>query len=538
MKKTNSSAIDLLKYKMQLVYIVNILVLSGILGLQGAGYLGISLAALIFFAAFHSFWIFAVVAKYVRGRNVRGQHRSSQKFFMGALAYALLTGVAFCAGLMPFSEKLGVFLFRDNQISICLMLVSALLFLQGVSEAIGGYLQGMGFYQPVKLFYLVRQAAVFIASMVGVKSLEQYGGKVARLKHNDAVISVYGAFGALLGIIAGCMIGLALLLVFFLLLSGEMQAMRRRDNAKYRETAMRGFQTMCSFGMLRGIRYAILFAPLLINYILYIWLCKEEGNSEPWIKTGGFLFGEAVPVMLMLILLFVILNHKNYRLLAGYWKTEAYAQFREKVFAILLGVFVLAMPICGAIAVMAKPILKCLTGSAAKEGEQILLYAAIGAMLLILECIAYQLMEIWNAPFYLSLTTVVSFVVQTVFAAGAFQALDLGVSGILFGMLMQAGLFIVFFFAKFARYIRFTGEQLKKLTMSVILSLASSLIMLLLYQIVGKKLSAGISIGVCVIPGILLYLAAITLLRIISDKEAEQAPGGTLFLWLNGMLRR
>jgi len=538
MKKINSSAIDLFKYKMMVVGMINILVLSAMLGIQGAGYLGISLGMLFFLVSVHSFWLSAMVTRYIRSRNARNQYKSCRNFLKGSLLYALLTGALLCAALLLFSEPLGNFLIRDIHISICLAAIAAFLPVLGISAAISGYLQGMGYYMPVKLFYLVRQLACFAGSIAGMKFLGEYGEKVAKLKHNDAVSSVYGAFGSLLGMFAGAVTGLVLLLAFCLMLHGELHDMRRKDNARYQESPFSGFRVMLSFGLLQGARYAMLFSPLLLNYILYVRLCRKDGDSAPWIKTGGFLFGEAVPVMAALVLGFVVLNHRNYRQLAGHWKNEAYFQFRERAFAMLLGVAVLALPVCAGIAVMAEPILKCLTKGAAKEGTGILLYAAAGAVLLILETIVFKLLDLWNEAAYSCLAVIVSFGAQTAFAVAACKALDLGAMGILFGMLLQAALIILFFFVKFSRRLKISGNQLKKLIMAAIVALAGVLIMLLIYQFAGKKLSAGAAAAVSMIPGFLLYLAAVTALRIVGDKEAEYMPGGALFLRLNGILRR
>ena len=110
--------------------------------------------------------------------------------------------------------------------------------------------------------------------------------------------------------------------------------------------------------------------------------------------------------------------------------------------------------------------------------------------------------------------------------------------GIVSGVIIQAFLLTILFFAKFARRLRLSGNQMKKLIMALILALAGVLIILLIYQFAGDKLSAGVAIAVSMIPGFLLYLAAVTLLGVVSDREAEQMPGGELFLWLNGLFRR
>ena len=109
MKKMSSSAIDLLKYKMMIVGMVNILVLSSMLGIQGAGYLGISLALFAVLVSFHSLWLSSTVTKYVRGRNARNQYRNSRQFIKGALIYVIITSIVICAVLVLFSDQIGKF---------------------------------------------------------------------------------------------------------------------------------------------------------------------------------------------------------------------------------------------------------------------------------------------------------------------------------------------------------------------------------------------------------------------------------------------
>lgn len=538
MKKVSVLAMDLFKYKMLLLGMVNVLVLTVLSDILGAGYLGISLAILVFLISFHSFWLSTMVARYIRGRNARGQYKSSLKFFRGALLYVLVTGAAICAVFVIFSNQLGSLLIRDIHIGICLVLIAAMLPVYGLSEVISGYLQGMNFYMPVKIFYLVRQVAGFIGSIAGMKLLGNYGEKVANLKHNEAVVSVYSAFGSLLGMLAGGVAGLILLVVFGLMLRGEFHDLRGKDMARFQESAFHGFQVMLSLGILQGIRYVMLLAPLPLNYVLYVRLCMKDGDSAPWIRAGGYLFGEAVPIMAVPVVFYIILSHRNYRQLAGHWKNEAYIQFREKVFAMFLSVTTLALPVCAAVAVMAEPILKCFGKGTAKEGITILTYTAVGAVLLLLEIMVLRLMELWNETLYLYLTIAVSFVLQTVFAVLAFRTFDLGAAGILLGMIVRAALIVALFFARFLKRLRPSGNQLKKLIMALIVALSGVLIILLIYQFTGDKLSAGVAIAVSVIPGFLLYLAASTMLRIVSDKEAEQMPGGELFLWLNRLLHR
>lgn len=165
MKKNNASTTELFQYMMLLLGMVNLLVLSAMSGILGAGYLGVSLAVLVFVMSFHSFWLSSMVARYIRGRNVRGQYKSSLKFFRGALLYAIVTGGILCVAFMVGSNLLGGFFLRDNHIGLCLIPTAAILLVYGVSEVMSGYLRGMNVYAPVKIFYLVRQMTCFVGSV-------------------------------------------------------------------------------------------------------------------------------------------------------------------------------------------------------------------------------------------------------------------------------------------------------------------------------------------------------------------------------------
>ncbi len=74
--------------------------------------------------------------------------------------------------------------------------------------------------------------------------------------------------------------------------------------------------------------------------------------------------------------------------------------------------------------------------------------------------------------------------------------------------------------------------------MTAIIVLGCVLVELLLYQFAGANLPAPAAICISVIPGAILYLAVMTVLRIVTVEEAAFMPGGGLFLQLGRMLRR
>ena len=88
------------------------------------------------------------------------------------------------------------------------------------------------------------------------------------------------------------------------------------------------------------------------------------------------------------------------------------------------------------------------------------------------------------------------------------------------------------------RKIRLSSVFFKKMIMIIIVALASVLTMLLIYQIGCSKLLPEVAILICVIPGVIIYIVALTALRLISSSEAERMPGGLLFLIVNRFIRQ
>lgn len=538
MKKKGSVAIENLKYKMLMVSMVNILVVSSMLGIQGAGYFGISLALLVVCTSLHSAWLSALVSKYVRGRNVRSQYRSSEKILRGALIYALLSGIIWTTLLILFGNKLGEILVKDVHIGFCFMLIGPVLLTYGLEEALSGYFRGAGMYQPVIISMCIRQASFFAGSIFGLKAMSGYGEKIAGLLHNEAITCVYGAFGALIGLFAGNLIGLIVLAVFRGLLHGEFRRLQDQDNARYRETTFHGFRAILGAGFFQGIRWLLLTAALPVNYVLYVRLCKTDVDSTAWIKTGGFLFGTAVPVMLILVLGFAAFNNRNYRQLVQNLKSEAYGQFQEKFSAILLSVFALLLPVCGAAAVLAGPVLKLILKSTAKEGSSLIAFACAAAVLMTLEIIAVKLMQMRNETIYSLLALLAGFAAQTVLMAVLFKTTDIGTNGLFIGVIFETVIVTVLFFMKYRRRLRFSAYFIKKSVMIGILALSCVLIMLLIDSFAGKNLPALTALLVSAVPGFLLYFGVIAFMPLISRGEAEAMPGGGLILQLKRLLRR
>ncbi len=538
MKRTGSGAIEILRYRLLIIGMVNILLLSHIMGVQGVGYLGISLAFLTFGLSFHALWLSGFVTRFVKGRNARNQFKSSEKFFRGALLYALITGLilglvfAFCRNI--FSS----YFIRDIHLGICLFPAALILIFYALSEAIGGYLKGMGIARPVKIYMIVRQLVVLGASILGMRLFMQYGEKVAKLKHNEAVASVYGAFGAMIGVLTGVFAGFLVLFVFCALLRGELKRLCGKDTARYSETVREGFWTTLTKGMISGVRLLFLFSVPLVNYILYVRICKMDIASTAWIKTGGYLFGGAVPVLTVLVLFFVILNHKNYRGLSGYFRNEDYVHIRVRGQAMILGAFTTGLPICLTFAVLSEPVSKLIFGAKTEEGANIIMMACTAAAFVILEIILLKLLAIWNENAYSMLTIFFSFVIQTVCVVVLLKGMDMEVMGIMIGILLQPVSAICICLLKLWKQMRFPGYFWKKVIMTAIIVLGCVLVELLLYQFAGANLPAPAAICISVIPGAILYLAVMTVLRIVMVEEAAFMPGGGLFLQLGRMLRR
>ena len=536
-RQTNTIGIDKLKYYLIILGMINVLTITYSLGTYGAGYFMLTLFLVGSVLALVSIWISDFIAKYVKGRAARKQYINAKHFYKGALISVGIPAFVLTVLILVFGNMIGKFLFKDTFIGVCIIVAAPIIFLWTISEIISGYYRGMGMVKTAKIFMLVRQVSIFFFSLVAMERFMKYGEKIASLLHNQGLTSVYGAIGSLAGIGFGCFLGLLVLFVFWILLHGEFNRLYDQDTTKYPESVLDCSKIILVSGMFGGIKLFFLSAPLLVDFVLYIHICMKNVSSPEYMKIAGNYFGIILPVFVIIIYVFLLWNNRNFKGLGGLFRNEDYMQIRERRMGILLNLLVYVLPISAAMAVLAQPLCKILRCDVNEDTTRLFMLSAMTVFTFVFSSMEQRWYSVLNEVLLPFIAISAGFVVQTILAFTCFK-IDRAMLGITIPYIIEHVIIALILFLFVIRKIRLSSVFFKKMIMIIIVALASVLTMLLIYQIGCSKLLPEVAILICVIPGVIIYVVALTALRLISSPEAERMPGGLLFLIVNRFIRQ
>ena len=534
---TKSISIEKLKYYLLILGMVNVLAVNYFLGTFGVGYFMLTFLFIVSLLTLVSLWSSDFIAKYVKGRTARKQYMNARHFLKGALLSVALPSFILSLLVFILGDILGNFLWKDHYIGVCIMVAAPIIFLWSLSEIISGYFRGMGMGNIAKIFLVIRQIGIAFFSIAGMKKCLNYGEKIAALLHNQGISAVYGAIGAILGVVLGCVLGLIVLLIFGMLFHGEFSRLYHEDTTKYPETVLDCSKIIFVSGFFSGLKSFFLFGSFLLDFVLMIRLCMKNVSSPEYMKIAGNFFGIILPVMAVMMCVFLLWNHKNFKGMSGFFRNEDFMQIRVRRIGTLLNTFAYILPISLAIAVLAEPLCVLLKCDSGDQISQLFMCSALLIFAYSFSGLEQRIFSVVNESFLPFLIIAGSFVGQTILAL-TFMKMNHGLLSIVIPLVVQQLCIALLLFISSIRKIRLSSGFLKKIVMILIISFASALSMLLIYQIVGSKLAPMIAFIVCFIPGIIIFFAAMTALRLITSSEAEHMPGGLIYLMINSFLHQ
>lgn len=537
MKRKKNNSNDIIEYILTIITIVNILVVTKILGLAGIGYFAVALTFVYVLTAFSSGWTSNFLAKYIKGRSARKQYRNASNFFRAAMLTVGLLNLLLAILLFTFGNILGNRLLKDVHIGYCICIAAPILFLYAVSAVFCGYFKGFGMHRPVMIYQIIRQIITFSGSIYFMKLAMNYGIKVSALLQNENITFIYGAFGAIIGFVAGHVFGMITLLVFWILFHGELSRLANADSTKYSESIFDCIRIIFISGLLGGFKNVLFLSAPMLNYILYV-LFKKSSGADTGLVFGGCLFGIAIPCMILMIAIFMILSHKGYRGMTNLIRNEDYAQVKNRHYNMLLGICSFGIFSCVGFAVLTPILTDFLTPSITEAQSTLILSVVACAILVIAEIVQIRLHTLMNHKAFVYLCAFAGFVLQAIAFIIGYKVLKMGNNSILLGVAINAIVINLLCAFRINRKIRFNSAYIRRLIMAGIVAFAGALLILLTYQLLKEVLSGIILFVICLLPGFIVYVLGMVFLQIIDYDEAEQVPFGSVILQAARLLHR
>lgn len=327
------------------IFIINILVLSNIIGEQGIGYLAGAFECFVLIFLLTAYFLPEVTARLIRIRIQKGQGKNAHRVFKASLVLCVLYSAAGSLVLLCGAGFLMEKLFRVSYGAFTMQLLVPAYILSVFSQAFRGYFQGMGSAVPTGISRILEKLILFVLGLIFCFLFRSYGEKVSALLVNPEFSASFSSAGIAVGL------DLAMLfVVLFLLFVYQTNKRNLKNNA--RET-MRLSERMgelaynVAAAILPWAAYGLMSRiPILGGMALYQQGIVE--NVKGGIGVCGAFYGKYLAVVLLFSMIVKLPLVSLEGAVLGAYRREEFKSGREKLscgvhFAIISGSFLSVM---------------------------------------------------------------------------------------------------------------------------------------------------------------------------------------------------
>lgn len=174
------------------------------------------------------------VSKLVAARNVRREYQNSYRIFLGAMMFAITSGVSFTLILYFGADFFASVLFQMPSSAIPLKVLAPTILISAVMGVFRGYYQGKNTMLPTAFSQILEQIVNAIVSIVAAYFL-------MKKYRTSPEAGAYGAAGSTLGTCTGALAGLLFLVFVFCLYYPTIKRQCRRDRTSTNMSYMQIF---------------------------------------------------------------------------------------------------------------------------------------------------------------------------------------------------------------------------------------------------------------------------------------------------------
>ena len=294
-----------IEYLSKALEIVLLLAIERKLKLEGMGFF------LIPILLFSMVWTFVgeslpdVLAKLIRIRRAKGQHKSVTGIRWYSLVCQIVMGLLGSFLLLGLGSLLGERVYGCPYCSLMIWILSPLPFLRGMTNLLLGYCQGEGFELPAVISCLLRIVVIYGFGVILGSSAGEYGEKVSALLKVERYVAMYVGAGWCLAIVMAELV--MILFLFFSFLGTRRKKQNAEAESMKASVSLQGYVGAVSRNMIFKIlvNFCELF-PVGIGMMIYY---HREGETAP-LTYGTFFVGYlAVCVLLYRLLCAVIVPY-------------------------------------------------------------------------------------------------------------------------------------------------------------------------------------------------------------------------------------
>lgn len=504
--------------------IVILLGMAGRIGGNGIAYLIPALETFAVLALLLAEYVPDALGKVLKARKNKGQYKNADQVRLIVLFFQVFLGLAGTAFMIAVAGVLAEKVFHVPYSAFPLRLLAPALFFRVIGGVILGYFYGNGDQMPAVIASFLRQLLFLLAGLLLVPLFCGYGEKVSALLLNDSLIAMYGAAGLSIAVDFAELLVLLFLILFYLI-SGRRRAQGKLEGMKRTETAGSAIRALCA-GLWLPVLTA-LFTKLPVSLgILFVQGGTEDPAAVVWdsgVYYGGYLAFGAIVVLLCEILLLPVAS----RAASCFRKMELRYARDLCGMGLHLGMVYALFPAAFG-TVLAAPLARLLCGEGAELLTKLL---QTGSALVVGIVMALYFVRILSQTEKMLWSLGLAGLLVIVYCPGALLFVDvlgLGVSGLVYAGLIGVALVCILSGVLLVRQMKLRMDWIRWIGIPAISALLSGLCCLLLGKLINDPLGDLGTLIICLVVGVVIYLAPQVLLRSFRSPELKLLVGGKL----------
>lgn len=466
------------------------------------------------------------VSKLVAARGSKGEYRNAEKIFKCALIFAIVIGLISSSLVFIFADSLAN-LFKEPMSMLALKVLAPTLFFVAVLGVFRGYFQGMGTMIPTAFSQFIEQIVLIIVSLTCAYFFSIRGEKVGALLGNPNYKNAYGAAGATVG----CSISIVVSLTFLILL---YRAYRKKIRKQvFRDPSHIIDSTFSVYKTLILTILPVMFASVVNNisnfldqYIYKNVMAKmglDELKTVNWgIYSGKYLVLIGVPIAMA-----NAMGASSVPTISGIMRKHEFDKAKSRIASVTRVTMMVAIPCAVGMAVLAPELMFLLFSSTNPLASNLLRVGAIG---IVLFCFSTLTNSILQAMSKLSKPIIHSLIALAVHCTLLFVLLkttNMNIYAVAFSNNIFSLIICALNLVSLYKVIGYLQEVIKTFIIPLISSGIMALVIILVNKFFGPDGFSRLMTVILILIGIVVYFAAMIILKGITKRELSAVPGGT-----------
>jgi stage V sporulation protein B len=526
----------------RMIGLVRRIPLTNIIGDMGNGYYANAYEIYSIVLLLSSYSLPVALSRLVAARTEKGQYKNTQKYFKGALIFAVVSGGLSCFLVSVFANPLASKIMGEPKSAMALRVLAPTLFIFAVMGAYRGYFQGKGTMVVTAISQIVEQIILVVTSLVFAHIFFQIGSKFGNVMMDENFAPALGAAGATVG----CGLG-ALASLFYCMVCYQLYVKKTVAN----QVAMDATRKSESMGKVM-LTILLTVVPFIMSTVIYnvssildqsMFNHYMEEINELDLKTlsmGVYSGKYRVLINLPVALANAMVSAIVPSLSASISKND-HVTARMKVNSAIRITMVITIPCAVGLAVLGKPIVGMLFSGEVNMAANMLYIGTLSIIFFALSTLGNGILQGIGKIHTPVMNAVIALVINVASLQLFLRGFKMGIYSVVLANMLFSLVMCVLNHLAIYRHLHYRQEIKRTFIIPFLCSLVMGGVTLLVYLLFNIFLPSPVACLIAIFIALIVYFVLMILFKGFTKETFDEIPmGGTILRFLRkfGLFRK